>query len=283
MRILIQSWKSRKKFKWATISNQGPTILRTTMFNLENLGLRIYRTVNSFWEERLFRHHSNRLNHTIPVESTEHRQYLNQQLARTLPKRSTRLQKRTRILIDQTATFASLPKADVLCIGCRNTAEIDYFRMKKAQSVTGIDLYSQDPSIQIMDMHQMTFADNSFDVIYSSHSLEHAKEITKVVQEILRVARPGATIAIEVPVNYEPSGADLIDFSSLDHLHQFFAPYIDQVYWSESLTPSDPGCEAGTPIIRTIFRLKKDAKDGRNPIPGHSNRPPTLQNPDQKD
>ena len=228
------------------------------MRTVRELFVRIYILLINLWERRLFQHHSVLLDQTIGVESPEHRRYLNQQLARTLPKRNAQLKKRTRILVDQTASFVNLTKSDVLCIGCRNTAEIDYFRKKGTQSVTGIDLYSQDPSIKIMDMHRMTFPDNSFDIIYSSHSLEHAKEISKVAAEILRVARPGATIAIEVPVNYVPQGADLIDFKSLDNLHQIFAPHIDQVYWSESLEMSDPDCEAGTPIIRTIFRIDKE-------------------------
>lgn len=228
------------------------------MLSVKKVLIRIYRLPIAFWEQRLFQHHSDLLDQTIGEESPEYLQYLNRQLERTLLKRNAQLQKRTRILVDQTACFANLPQSDVLCIGCRNTAEIDYFRTKNAKSVTGIDLYSQDPSIRVMDMHKMTFPENSFDVIYSSHSLEHAKEISKVVLEILRVARPEATIAIEVPVNYEPRGADLIDFISLDNFHQIFAPHVDQVYWSESLGLADPGCEAGTPIIRTIFRINKE-------------------------
>ena len=50
-----------------------------------------------------------------------------------------------------------------------------------------------------MDMHEMTFSDDSFDVVYASHSLEHSYDVERVVREIVRVARDGAVVGVEVP------------------------------------------------------------------------------------
>jgi hypothetical protein len=68
------------------------------------------------------------------------------------------------------------------------------------------------------------------------------------------VARTDALVAIEVPIEFEPRGADLVDFQSLDQLYQAFGPHITQVLWSEKYQAS--GTERNT-CIRTIFRLQK--------------------------
>lgn len=193
---------------------------------------------------------------TVGDQPADYRAYLDTQLKRTLGKVDAPLQLRTQIMVDSVARFADLPRSRVLCVGCRNTAELDYFLARGAQSVTGIDLYSPDPRIQVMDMHRMTFPDHHFDVLYSVHALEHAHDPAQVAREIVRVVRPQGVVAIEVPVQYEPGGADLVDFKDLDTLHALFAPHLDQVLWSESLAAGEPGNRSGTPIIRTIFRLR---------------------------
>ena len=179
--------------------------------------------------------------------------YLETQLRRTYDKRNAPLQKRTAILIDAIAERAAIAGKDVLCVGCRTTQELHYFHRKGAKSVVGIDLFSEDPSILVMDMHQMTFPDSSFDLIYSSHSLEHAHTPAQVAREMLRVARTNTVVAIEVPIRYQTRGADLIDLQSVDKLQALFAPHIQQVLLQEEHevdTAANPG---GTPIARTIF------------------------------
>lgn len=131
--------------------------------------------------------------------------------------------------------------------------EIEYFYKKRAHSVKAIDLYSQHPDIQVMDMHDMTFPNNSFDVIFSSHSLEHSYDSAKVISELARVCRPGGLIAVEIPVNFEPSAADLVDFGGLEDLHTAFDAYIKQVLWSDSQPPETPKNVHKVAIVRTIM------------------------------
>ena len=164
-----------------------------------------------------------------------------------------------RRLIDRTAELVDLTHSDVLCIGCRNVAELDYFRDKGAKSVIGIDLYSQREDILAMDMHAMTFEADHFDLIFSSHSLEHALNLEQVTGEMIRTVRDGGIIVVEVPVNYDTTrlGTDLIDFGSLHNLHQNFEPYVDQILWSETSQAGAFGGELGTDAIRTIIRVRK--------------------------
>lgn len=43
------------------------------------------------------------------------------------------------------------------------------------------------------------FDDNSFDVVYASHVLEHLPDNIRVMEEIYRVAKPAAKVVIRVP------------------------------------------------------------------------------------
>lgn len=190
-----------------------------------------------------------------------YRAYLRIQFERTLPKRYQPLMRRTQLLVDRTVELGEThPVGPVLCIGCRNAAEVDYFRSKGLSPVVGIDLFSESPDILVMDMHRMTFPDNHFGVIYAAHSLEHAANIQEAIREIVRVARSGARVAIEVPVRYDTRGADLIDFRDCATLHQAFQPYVGQVLWSEEQPPHMPDNESGTAIARTVFVIQKNPR-----------------------
>jgi len=203
----------------------------------------------------LARYHFLRLAPKAWQRSSGYENYLQTQLKRTLSKKDAALPNRARILIDKVSDFTDLAECDVLCIGCRNTTELDYFRSKGANHVTGIDIYSDDETILVMDMHDMTFPDNSFDVIYSSHSLEHAFDVAKAIGEILRVTRPGAVVAIEVPVAYETRGADLVDFRNLETLYRYFEPYVAEIFWSGRHPPHTPANDSGHSVVRTIFKI----------------------------
>ena len=201
--------------------------------------------------------HSKQLKQQTEIDTREYQEYLNLQLRRTLSKRKSPLRMRTQILVDKLSEFVALKECDVLCIGPRNVVEIDYIRSKGAKSVTGIDLYSEHKDIQVMDMHNMTFADNSFDVVYSSHSLEHSYDIKQVVNEIVRVARPHAHIAIEMPIQFEPRGADLVNIGNIQALRALFEDHVSQNLWVEEQRPHTPRNDSGASIVRVIFTVQK--------------------------
>lgn len=208
------------------------------------------------WEETMFQLTRFKAFPHAFRKSSDYRYYLDLQLRRTYKKRNAPLQLHTRLLVDKTAEFVDLSQCDVLCIGCRNTAEIDYFHQKGAKSVTGIDLMSVRHDILVMDMHAMTFSDNQFDLVYSAHSLEHALDVQQAIHEILRVIRPGGVCVVEVPVQYKTislSKADITDYESLDSLHEAFAPHIHTVLFSEEQPTRSERNWHGTPIARTIF------------------------------
>jgi SAM-dependent methyltransferase len=191
-------------------------------------------------------------------QSPEYRDYLATQLRRTLSKRETdpgvgAVTLITRVVEGQPSGGA------VLCVGCRNALELDRFRARGFEDVVGIDVFSQREDILVMDMHQMSFPDNSFDVVYASHSLEHSYDVARVAREIGRVARNGAVVGVEVPVRAQGSAADRIVFSGLEELRGIFRPRIGEELLAEEQPPRTATNEQGTDIARLVFRLRKES------------------------
>jgi SAM-dependent methyltransferase len=188
--------------------------------------------------------------------SPDYRDYLATQLRRTLSKRETdpgagAVQLINRVAEEQPSGGAAL------CVGCRNALELDRFRARGFDDVVGIDLFSRRDDILVMDMHELSFPDDSFDVVYASHALEHSYDVDRVVDEIARVAREGAVVGVEVPVRAKASAADRIVFSGLDELRSVFRPHIGSELHAEEEAPHTPTNEQGTEIARLVFRLRK--------------------------
>ena len=188
----------------------------------------------------------------------EYRGYLAIQLRRTLSKRETDPGVGAVTLINRLAEQQTSGGA-VLCVGCRNALELDRFRARGFEDVVGIDLFSQRNDILAMDMHEMSFADDSFDIVYASHALEHSYDVGRVVREIERVARDGAIVGVEVPVRTQASAADRIVFSGLDELRGAFQPQIAEELLAEEQPPHTATNEQGTEIARLVFRLHKES------------------------
>jgi len=123
----------------------------------------------------------------------------------------------------------------VLCVGCRNVYELNAFEKAGFEKVQGIDLVSIDPRITVMDMGDMKFNDNTFDLVYSGDSLEHSYDINQTAGEFCRVVKSGGHIAIETPINYQANQVDRWDVKNLDGLLAFFRPYVKNVscLWQE--------------------------------------------------
>ena len=77
-------------------------------------------------------------------------------------------------------------------LGCGNN---------KKEGFTGIDMID-DPAVDIhadIDKEGIPLGDNEVDHLYTSHFLEHTKNLGFIIQEISRVCKNGATVEIKVP------------------------------------------------------------------------------------
>lgn len=120
-----------------------------------------------------------------------------------------------------------------LCIGCRNTHELGVLHAAGFEPVRGIDLVSQMPGITAMDMHQMSYADEMFDVLFSCHSLEHAYDVDVALKEWARVTVPRGTWAIEVPCRFETTEVDRWDCGGIEGLKAACLPYMAEVLFEQ--------------------------------------------------
>jgi SAM-dependent methyltransferase len=100
---------------------------------------------------------------------------------------------------------------DVLDVGCGAGVEIVRFARGGAR-VTGVDLsmsavtlarqnvaqQGQRASLACAEGERLPFADNTFDFVYAHGVVQYAADDAAVVRECHRVARPGATVIVQV-------------------------------------------------------------------------------------
>lgn len=213
-----------------------------------------------------FNRHRKRLNKIVKNKDEQYLKYLSDQLSTTYSRKDKYVLERCKYLIDHLAKHIEISKLRILCVGSRNMGEINYFKSIGACDVTGIDLFSENEEILIMDMHDMRFPDNSFDVILSSHSLEHSFNPQRVVSEFLRVVRNCGFIVIEVPVNCHTANPniDRWDFETLENLKTLFKPYIKKIYLEEHELTTEKKEHTQVDVIRILFSVEKDPMHGKN-------------------
>ena len=91
----------------------------------------------------------------------------------------------------------------VLSIGPRTEIELLGLAAAgfKTSNISTIDLFSYSPLIKTGDVHKMNFTDNTFDVVTCGWVLAYSNDPASAVREIVRVAKPGAFVAIGCDYN----------------------------------------------------------------------------------
>ena len=140
----------------------------------------------------------------------------------------------------------------MLCVGCRNAYEIDYFTSLGVSKVVGIDLVSVDSRIFRMDMHDMNFPDSHFDAVYAGDSFEHTYDADLLAREFVRVVVPGGLIIMSVPANEETDHVDRLFVSKADDIYDIFGSACDKVILEDDFC-DDSGM---TRALRLIFRTR---------------------------
>jgi len=77
---------------------------------------------------------------------------------------------------------------------------INRFKKLKNLNYTTADLESPIADVK-MDIRDMPFNDNSFDVLMCNHVLEHIDDDIKAMKEIYRVLKPGGFAILQVPID----------------------------------------------------------------------------------
>ena len=101
----------------------------------------------------------------------------------------------------------------VLCLGCRHESEPQQFNAE-GYSAFGVDFAGENGEfMKLVDAHDLLqhFKENSFDIVYSSHSMEHMHDAELVLSNIRKVASQGAFIVLPVKPGLGPSHCSVFD------------------------------------------------------------------------
>jgi len=92
------------------------------------------------------------------------------------------------------------PDAKILVIGPRNEDDILNLIGNgfQARHITGLDLISYSPFIELGDMHATRFPDGYFDVIICGWTLSYSNQPAKVAQEMIRITKDRGVVGIAV-------------------------------------------------------------------------------------
>lgn len=96
-----------------------------------------------------------------------------------------------------------------------------------------------DPNIRSEDLHDLSYADGTFDLVATSDSLEHIPDFRKALSEIHRVLKPGGLHVFTIPViwaNTNRSRAEMVA-GKIQHLVDDPAyhgpPHDDNLVWTD--------------------------------------------------
>jgi ubiquinone/menaquinone biosynthesis C-methylase UbiE len=81
------------------------------------------------------------------------------------------------------------------------------FRKLRNIEYISIDLYNPHAMLR-MDVTDIEFPDNHFDVVYCSHVLEHVPDDRRALKEFYRVLKPGGWAMLQVPITAEVTFED---------------------------------------------------------------------------
>lgn len=131
----------------------------------------------------------------------------------------------------------------------------------KWKNIHGIDLFSYCPRIDVGDMHEMPYADSTFDVVFSGWSLGYSDEQERALKEIVRVLKPGGYVAFGQGYNADTgtktywAGAKDRSRNTIDTIFAPIKEHVDTVYFRHELTPEM--IDRGERAILTVFSIRK--------------------------
>jgi len=128
----------------------------------------------------------------------------------------------------------------VLCIGARYGTEIDAFKKLGFENITAIDIYPRSENVIEIDMHNLPFSENLFNIIYTHHSLDHSLFPEKAVKEMYKVSKEKAFWIHTIPFN-DYGKEEAIDFDSSNEIISFFKKYTNEILYQQEVIRNQNG------------------------------------------
>lgn len=161
-----------------------------------------------------------------------------------------------------------LKQMKVLSVGPRTESEI--FALVATgfdpANIKCLDLISYSELVDLGDMHDMPYEDDSFDVIVLGWVLAYSTDQPKAVSEVLRVARAGAIVAVGCeynPLSNEElrrrgvKAWDTPRFDRTDEILELFGDHVETIYFRHDIHPTMRDKAGG---LMVIFQLRSDGE-----------------------
>jgi SAM-dependent methyltransferase len=143
------------------------------------------------------------------------------------------------------------------------------------------DLYPQSADVRCVDMLNMEFAPNTFDVVIANHVLEHVDDVDKALSEVWRVLKPGGCAILQTPYGsklrrtwsdpgIDTDAARLQAYGQEDHLRLFGSDIFERFAESgldpdirlhAELLPEYDAIEYGVNPDEPLFLFHKRGRD----------------------
>lgn len=182
------------------------------------------------------------------------------------------------LLVKPLSVLESVNKnSKVLIVGPRD--EHDLFTLIghgfSQKKIRGLDLISYSPLIDLGDMHNTFYPDSTWDVIIVGWTLSYSSTPQKFAEEMIRIARNGALIAIAVEYSTmsERDEVELCGYSiqertklsrrvnSVQEILALFSSHVDQVFFSHDAplkrSHGKGGLDPNVSSVAVIFSLTK--------------------------
>lgn len=156
-----------------------------------------------------------------------------------------------------------IDRLKLLVVGPRSEGEILNLRALgfRKENISCLDLISYSPWVTLGDMHDMPYAEDSFDCIMLGWVISYSDDKQKAADEIMRVARSGAIVAIAVEWSRKDPEEAAKEFgyvvgsrerlNGADAILDLFRDRLDRVYFRHD--DRDLPGEAGELMV--VFRL----------------------------
>ncbi|MGD9867078.1 MAG: class I SAM-dependent methyltransferase [Hyphomicrobiales bacterium] len=128
------------------------------------------------------------------------------------------------------------------------------------RNIHGIDLFSYSPRIDVGDMHNLEYADNSFDIVFSGWVLTYSRDQARALKEIVRVLKPGGYLSFGngYDSSWGKSGAAVgadVRANDIDGLFSPIAENIDKVFFRHDIDPQQAA--RGERALLAVVSIKK--------------------------
>lgn len=184
---------------------------------------------------------------------------------------------RIELLIRPLSVIESVRNArSVLLIGPRNENDLliaSTYLDLPLDCIRGLDLISYSKQIDLGDMHQMPYEDNSFDVVICGWTVSYSNAPKQLADEMTRVCKDGGMIAVGVEYSTldEAGYEKLLGYSlaipgverinSVAQINQLFGANVDHVFFShdapEKRSHTPDGMIAFPSSVASIFSIRK--------------------------